>query len=97
MRLKAWRAGGARRGDLINTLAHEMTHMVPATAPGEIFRFQDDGHRKRKRPALELVSYGIGDLVERLWLRKMGLPIPPQRETVKAARPPDSAAGRGSG
>ncbi|HEU0134817.1 MAG TPA: hypothetical protein VFR28_08335, partial [Allosphingosinicella sp.] len=83
-RLKAWRAGGAKRGALINTLAHEMTHMVPATARPEIFRFQDSDHRKRKRPALELASYGIGNLVEQLWLKRAGLPVPAPRETVES-------------
>lgn len=83
MRLKAWRAGGASRGDLINTLAHEMTHMVPGESR-ERFRFQDDDHREKKRPALELVSYGIGDLVERLWLKRTGLPVPEQGETVES-------------
>jgi hypothetical protein len=76
-RLEAWRAAGIRNdmSELINTLAHEMTHMVPddpaAAAPR--FRFQDKGHKERNASALELVSYGLGNLAERLWLAEAGL------------------------
>jgi hypothetical protein len=61
-----------------------MTHMVPATRGNERFMFQDHNHHERKRPALELVSYGIGDLVERLWLKKAALPVPAEGETVES-------------
>ncbi|HEX8223647.1 MAG TPA: hypothetical protein VF605_07510 [Allosphingosinicella sp.] len=84
-RLRAWRVEPSEgRRHLVNTLAHEMTHMVPATDPNELFRFQDKGHAKKARPAVELVSYGIGDLVERLWLERAGLPVPAPKEKVES-------------
>lgn len=85
-RLRAWRAPptvGQRR--LINTLAHEMTHMIPAGPEGG-FRFQDERHEERRPPAVELVSYGIGNLVEKLWLRKAGYPEPEPAKKVESCQ-----------
>lgn len=48
-----------RRGDLVNTIAHETTHIVSTD-------FQDEGHA-RDCDADRLVSYGIGKLTEDLW------------------------------
>jgi hypothetical protein len=50
------------KSKLINTIAHETMHIISC-------RFQDRGHGKAECPNERLVSYGIGNLVERLWLK----------------------------
>jgi hypothetical protein len=47
------------RGDLVNTIAHETTHIVSTG-------FQDEGHAENC-DSDRLVSYGIGKLTEDLW------------------------------
>jgi len=51
------------KANLINTIAHETVHTVS-------FRFKDRGHGTDECPDAELVSYGIGNLVEEIWLAK---------------------------
>lgn len=59
-RISAWHAGTAEgRGRLINTTAHEITHLLS-------YAFRDEGHGSEACPDARLVSYGIGDLVEDL-------------------------------
>lgn len=50
------------KSELVNTIAHETTHIIS-------YDFADKGHGTSKCPDNKLVSYGIGDLVEELWLR----------------------------
>lgn len=47
------------RGALINTVAHEITHLIS-------YNFRDRGHGSKACPDDKLVSYGIGNLVEEL-------------------------------
>jgi len=68
-RLADWSSGDpARMGETINTLAHEMTHMVWNDAR-DGFRFQDQGHQGDTCPDTDilLVSYGLGNAAERVW------------------------------
>jgi hypothetical protein len=49
------------KSELVNTIAHETTQIIS-------FDFADRGHGSQKCPNDRLVSYGIGNLVEELWL-----------------------------
>lgn len=63
-RIKTWYSDDIEiRSLLINTIAHEITHTVS-------FRFADSGHGSDECPDDELVSYGIGDLVAKIWREK---------------------------
>jgi hypothetical protein len=46
--------------EIVNTIAHETTHIIS-------YDFQDGGHGTNACPDSALVSYGVGNLVERLW------------------------------
>lgn len=59
--------GSAERGDLVNTLAHEMTHLIPAPGDASAFRFADYGQSMPWCKRNRLVSYSVGDTAERLW------------------------------
>ena len=59
-RISAWYAAeGTESGELINTFAHEVTHLISS-------QFRDSGHGSDKCPDAKLVSYGIGNLTEEL-------------------------------
>jgi hypothetical protein len=73
-RVDAWHAQDrTQRRHLINTMAHEMSHFVREEGD-ELYRFRDGGHTEERPgcPDAELVSYAVGDLVERLWLAEQG-------------------------
>ena len=53
-RIKKWNSGD--KEPLINTFAHEVTHLVSS-------RFSDDGWNTTDCTKSELVSYGVGQLV----------------------------------
>ena len=65
-RFDDWRAGGERRSYMINTLVHEMTHLIPADDGS---RFQDEGHGSSSCPDRGLVSYRTGELAQVIWNR----------------------------
>ena len=63
-RIEAWYSQvDTIKSELVNTIAHETTHIIS-------FDFADRGHGSEKCPNSRLVSYGIGDLVEELWLKQ---------------------------
>jgi hypothetical protein len=65
--IKKWKSSDLKlKADLINTIAHETMHIIS-------YSFRDRGHGTTACPNEKLVSYGIGNLVERLWLKKNGL------------------------
>lgn len=57
-RIDTWYSSD-NKGLLINTIAHEATHLIS-------FSFRDRGHGTIECPDANLVSYGIGNLVEEL-------------------------------
>lgn len=62
-RIKAWEsATDTIKSELVNTIAHETTHIIA-------YEFADAGHGTDECPDSNLVSYGIGNLVEELWLK----------------------------
>jgi hypothetical protein len=64
--IKKWSSTDQKiRGDLVNTIAHETMHIIS-------YSFRDKGHGSADCPNERLVSYGIGNLVEKLWLKKVG-------------------------
>jgi len=63
-RIEAWHSQvDTIKSELVNTIAHETTHIIS-------FDFADSGHGSKKCPDSRLVSYGVGDLVEELWLKQ---------------------------
>ena len=63
-RIMAWYSDDLKtKSLLINTIAHEITHTVSYT-------FSDSGHGTKECPDEELVSYGIGNLVAKMWREK---------------------------
>jgi len=56
-RIESWYS--SKKGDLINTIAHESTHLIS-------YSFRDKGHGTSGCPDSSLVSYGVGDLAEEL-------------------------------
>ena len=65
-RFRNWSGPPERRAELIDTLVHEWTHLVPGlNADGEIddsvFAFADKGHGTSACPDLSLVSYALGE------------------------------------
>lgn len=69
-RFDQWQAGGVNRSAMINTLAHEWTHLiVDEQGQGLI---QDAGHGSRACPDSDLASYQIGNLTEAAWLAGNG-------------------------
>jgi hypothetical protein len=64
--IKKWASTDQKiRGELVNTIAHETMHIIS-------YSFRDRGHGTSACPNERLVSYGIGNLVEKLWLKKVG-------------------------
>jgi len=74
MRIEAWEFDGWKSGDktkravLVNTLVHEMSHLVPEKAGSGSALFQDPWKPWCKRR--KLVSYNLGDFAEELWLAR---------------------------
>jgi len=63
-RIEAWYSAiDTIKSELINTIAHETTHIIS-------YSFLDAGHGTDKCPNARLVSYGIGNLVEKIWLEQ---------------------------
>lgn len=61
-RIEAWYSSiDSIKSELVNTIAHETMHIIS-------FDFADRGHGSDKCPDERLVSYGIGNIVEELWL-----------------------------
>lgn len=56
------------KGALLNTLAHEMTHLVGMEQEPGTPRFQDSRYWLPWCGADRFVSYGVGNLVEELWV-----------------------------
>ena len=59
-RINGWYS--SNKGALINTIAHESTHLIS-------YSFKDRGHGSDSCPDSKLVSYGIGNLIEELALK----------------------------
>lgn len=57
-RINMWYSDN-QKGKLINTMAHEITHLASVL-------FRDRGHGTPDCPDTKLVSYGVGNLVEEL-------------------------------
>lgn len=70
---RALQDGSSQRGDLVNTLAHEMMHLIPAKGDPSAYRFSDDGQSTPWCKRSRLVSYAVGDTVETIWRRRNGL------------------------
>lgn len=63
-RINTWYSNNNEtKSELINTIAHEITHTVS-------FKFLDAGHGTAECPDAKLVSYGIGNLVAKIWREK---------------------------
>lgn len=63
-RIEAWYSSiDTVKSKLVNTIAHETMHIIS-------FDFADRGHGSTKCPDERLVSYGVGNLVEELWLSR---------------------------
>lgn len=65
LRFDQWNAGGPDRSAMINTLAHEWTHLILDEQGNGLI--EDAGHDSRTCADGELVSYRIGDLAEAVW------------------------------
>lgn len=73
-RFEGWlSADPGRRAALINTLVHEQTHLVPRPGGTSSFRYTDRGHLLPWCADGKLVSYGVGNLAERIWLERENL------------------------
>jgi hypothetical protein len=64
-----------RRAEMIETLAHEMTHLVPEPTRPKVSLFKDKGHvatptRSDQCADARLVSYGVGKIVKSIWLAR---------------------------
>jgi hypothetical protein len=68
-RINGW-IGGKRedRANLINTLVHEMTHLVPREGATLRNLFTDRGNGTSSCPRARLVSYELGRQAELIWL-----------------------------
>jgi len=72
-RFRNWNGTQEQRGQLIETLVHEMTHMVPASpetlGDTEIYsKYTDRGHGTELCPDEDLVSYYVGSLAKKVYL-----------------------------
>lgn len=66
--------GAAAFGDLVNTMAHEMLHLLPLEGQPSAYRFSDRGFSMPWCRGRALVSYTVGDLVESQWRQENGVP-----------------------
>lgn len=57
IKIRKWKAG--LRKPLLNTLSHEITHLISSD-------FKDKGHKKTACKTPKLVSYGIGKIVSEM-------------------------------
>ena len=63
-RIDAWSSDDIEtKALLMNTIAHEITHTTS-------HKFSDGGHGTKNCPDEKLVSYGIGNLVAKMWIKK---------------------------
>lgn len=77
-RFDAWASGVPRRqAQMIETLAHEMAHLVPESDGSRRSLFKDGGHVDSSKPAdahkclnSKLVSYDSGRIVADIWLEQ---------------------------
>lgn len=77
-RFDAWASGvPARQAAMINTLAHEMTHLVPESPGSMRSLFKDEDHVASNAEAdrhkclnSKLVSYDVGRIVAEIWLER---------------------------
>lgn len=77
-RFKAWASGvPERQAEMINTLTHEMSHLIPEQEGSIVSRFKDEDHVESDKPAdrgrclnSKLVSYDSGDIAAQLWLER---------------------------
>jgi hypothetical protein len=61
-RIEGWYSSDKKvKAELLNTIAHETTHIISDS-------FRDKGHGTTECLDERLVSYGIGNLVAKLWL-----------------------------
>ena len=67
-RFEGWTGGTkAGRAALVDTLVHEMTHLIPEEGTTDRFRFTDNFHGTWWCRDENLVSYGLGQAAGRLW------------------------------
>ncbi|NIJ39204.1 hypothetical protein FHR22_003938 [Sphingopyxis panaciterrae] len=77
-RFAAWASGAPRRqAQMIETLAHEMTHLIPESEGSLRSLFKDEDHVDSTDPAKahkclnsKLVSYDSGQIVADIWLER---------------------------
>lgn len=77
-RFDAWTSGVPRRqAQMIETLAHEMTHLIPESNGSLSSLFKDEDHVASRKPAdahkclnSKLVSYDSGRIVADIWLER---------------------------
>lgn len=73
-RFDNWDKNRQSKANMINTLLHETTHLVPnKDAFSESFdgfwtKYSDEGWNKTTCPQSGLVSYAVGNLAESVWL-----------------------------
>jgi hypothetical protein len=65
LRFDQWNAGGPDRSEMINTLAHEWTHLILDDQGNGLI--EDAGHGSHACTDADLASYRIGDLAEAVW------------------------------
>ena len=77
-RFDAWASGvPAQQAEMIETLTHEMTHLVPERAGSTASLFKDENHEDSQAESdrdrcldSKLVSYDSGAIVAQLWLER---------------------------
>lgn len=71
-RFQGWNGDAEARADMIETLVHEMTHLVPASGftgdPSDArYLYKDDGHGTQSCPDDQLVSYELGRIAREVY------------------------------
>jgi hypothetical protein len=69
--VRKWSLFAEARAELINTIAHEMTHLVPDPDTPCTMAYTDDGHDSDTEKSL--VSYRVGNIAECVFLAREGL------------------------
>lgn len=54
--------------ELINTVAHELTHMVKLNGQDGVYKYRDAGHGKENCMDDDLVSYRVGRTAQAIWI-----------------------------
>ena len=72
-RFDNWDLGIAEQAEMVNTLIHETTHLVPydkKTPPNKnwYYKYYDQGHNTNNCNDEDLVSYVAGNTAEQVWL-----------------------------